>query len=77
VRSIASRTPLGFIGAAVIAASLVSQLVLPTFQEGAVSFAVWLIVGLSVVAQQAARGDLAAPPVPVRVETDALAGSRP
>jgi len=76
VRSIASRTPLGFIGAAVIAASLVSQLVLPTFQEGAVSFAVWLIVGLSVVAQQAARGDLAAPPVPVRVETDALAASR-
>ncbi|MCJ0700455.1 hypothetical protein FRIG_04800 [Frigoribacterium faeni] len=55
VRSIASRTALGFIGAAAIAASLVSQLVLPTFQEGAVSFAVWLVVGLSVVAQQAAK----------------------
>jgi len=56
-RSVVSRTQMGFIAAAVIAASLVSQLVLPTFQEGAVSFAIWLMVGLSIVAQEHARAE--------------------
>ncbi|NQX35583.1 O-antigen ligase [Herbiconiux sp. VKM Ac-2851] len=49
-RSVTSKSSLGFLGAAVLAASLVSQLVLPTFQEGAVSFLVWLLVGLSLTA---------------------------
>ncbi len=41
---------LGFLSVAVIAGTAVSQLVLPTFQEGAVSFLVWLLVGIGLVA---------------------------
>ena len=35
-----------FLPAAVLAATAVSQMVLPTFQEGAVSFLIWLVVGV-------------------------------
>lgn len=51
-RSVAAKTDLGFLAAAALAASLVSQLVLPTLQEGAVSFLLWTIVGLSLIALQ-------------------------
>jgi hypothetical protein len=51
-RSVLTPTNLGFLGAAVLSATLVSQLVLPTFQEGAVSYTVWILVGLSVAAVQ-------------------------
>ncbi|MDO9395925.1 MAG: O-antigen ligase family protein [Herbiconiux sp.] len=49
-RAVLAKTNLGFLGAAALAASLVSQLVLPTLQEGAVSFLLWTVVGLSIVA---------------------------
>lgn len=49
-QAISAKTNLGFLAAAALAASLVSQLVLPTLQEGAVSFLLWTVVGLSIVA---------------------------
>lgn len=51
VRGFRSATPVGFLAVAAISATLVSQLVLPTLQEGPVSFLLWLVVGLSVIAQ--------------------------
>jgi hypothetical protein len=51
-RSIAAKTDLGFLAAAALAASIVSQIVLPTLQEGPVSFLLWIVVGLSIVALQ-------------------------
>jgi hypothetical protein len=52
-KSVRSSSDLSFTAAAVISASLVSQLVLPAFQEGAVSFTVWLLVGLAFVSIKA------------------------
>lgn len=51
-RAVRSESSSGFLAAAAIGATLVSQLVLPTLQEGPVSFLLWLAVGLSLAAQQ-------------------------
>lgn len=51
-RALKSSSPAGFLAAAAISATLVSQLVLPTLQEGPVSFLLWLVVGLSIVAER-------------------------
>jgi putative inorganic carbon (HCO3(-)) transporter len=50
-RGLRATTPAGFVAPAAICATLVSQLVLPTLQEGSVSFLLWLVVGLSIAAQ--------------------------
>lgn len=50
--SIRSSTRAGLVGAAAIAATLVSQLVLPTLQEGAVSFLLWIVAGMGVFLSQ-------------------------
>jgi len=52
-KAVRSVSDLSFMAAAVLSASLVSQLVLPAFQEGAVSFTVWLLVGLALVSMRA------------------------
>ncbi|MBF4463524.1 MULTISPECIES: hypothetical protein [unclassified Rathayibacter] len=47
--SVKAHGGLGFLPVAVLSATAVSQIVLPTFQEGAVSFLIWLLVGAGLV----------------------------
>jgi putative inorganic carbon (HCO3(-)) transporter len=67
VLSLKARGALPFMGAAALSGTVMSQLVLPTFQEGAVSFTVWIVVGLALVA---IRSEEDAPP-PVRIVSPA------
>lgn len=56
-RATRSRTSSGFLAAAALSATVVSQIVLPTLQESPVSFLLWIVVGLAVVAQAEEKDD--------------------
>lgn len=69
-RATRARTSAGFLGAAAVSGTLVSQIVLPTLQESPVSFLLWITVGLATVAQaqesQTAVDDIGAATTPVQ-----------
>jgi hypothetical protein len=56
VKTAKGGSALAFVGTMALAGTLVSQLVLPTLQEGAVSYLLWILVGLGLVGASAPPG---------------------
>lgn len=56
-RATRSRSIVGFLPAAALSGTLVSQIVLPTLQESPVSFLLWISVGLATVVQAQEKAD--------------------
>jgi hypothetical protein len=58
VIGIRAKTGMAFLAPAAVLGSLVSQLVLPTLQVGAVSFTLWIVVGIGLAAAKGKSSDL-------------------
>jgi putative inorganic carbon (HCO3(-)) transporter len=65
-------TPQAFLASTAIAATLVSQIVLPALQEGPVSYSLWIAVGLGLAAALRAREEAAEQPEEALVDAGPL-----